>query len=302
MIHRVLVTIALVFATSIVPALAKRGLPEDAPVAAERRYQIATQLYNEHRHADAAREFRVAFELYPTSPKLAYNLARCLERAGESQQAIDAYRTYLKLAPKAADRVEVQGFVTALEDLAQKRLPELLLSSEPEGASVVIDGTAQSEKTPFRLRLAPGAHVIRFTLAQTHETRTVEVAAGRQNAVHVELQAEASPPPPTASGRGWMTWAGAGAAALGVGGVVLGFVEFGAAQDTIDESGELTVDDPGRGQLEDDLGTQQTLMWLGFGAGGALLATGVALILLDDGDDPVALAPTPGGLVLHVRF
>ena len=303
----------LLFAVAAPPALAARGLPPDAPAAAEQRYQIGLGLYRQKRYAEAAREFRVAFELYPKSPKLAYNLGRCLERADKPQGAIEAYRTYLKLAPNAKDRTEVLGFVKALEDVVRKALPELVLSSDPEGAAVAIDGDAVSGKTPLRVRLAPGSHVVRFSLGDARETRTVEVAAGRQNAVHVELPvtvvtpAPSPPPAPDApvSERGptWMTWAGVGALALGVGGGVLGVLQLSAAQDSVDKSGELTGDDPERGQLEDDLQSQQALMWVGFGAGAALLATGATLIVLDlNGDETTALLPAPGGAALRVRF
>ncbi len=94
-----------------------------------------------------------------------------------------------------------------------------------------------------------------------------------------------------------------GALAVGVGGGVLGMLQLSAAQDTIDESATLSKADPARKDLEDDLSSQQTLMWVGFGAGGALLATGTLLIVLDlTGDEQTTLAPTPGGAVLRVRF
>jgi tetratricopeptide (TPR) repeat protein len=66
-------------------------------------------------YAGAAREFKVAQALAPDSAKLAYNLARSLERAGDVPGAIAAYRRYLEVSPQATDREDVTRVLAVLE-------------------------------------------------------------------------------------------------------------------------------------------------------------------------------------------
>ncbi len=107
------------------PALAqKSALPADAPAQAQQRYRIAVELYRDKEYADAAREFRIAFKLYPSSPRLAYNLARCLERSDQPAEAVEIYRRYLELAPKAEDRAQVEGYIAGRPKLACHLAPD----------------------------------------------------------------------------------------------------------------------------------------------------------------------------------
>ncbi|MCA9560913.1 MAG: hypothetical protein KC583_20335, partial [Myxococcales bacterium] len=83
------------------PAAANtRALGAGAPEAAEQRYQIGLQMYRAGRFAEAAREFRVALTMVPDSARLAYNLARSLERSDQLEAAIEHYQLYLRLSPR----------------------------------------------------------------------------------------------------------------------------------------------------------------------------------------------------------
>ena len=100
---------------------------------ARARYKMGVGLFKKGQFADAAREFKVALALEPGSAKLAYNLARSLESAGDLAPAVEAYRTYLKLAPDASDRADVEKVVVALESMADK--PEPAAEPPPEPAA-----------------------------------------------------------------------------------------------------------------------------------------------------------------------
>lgn len=108
----------------LLPSMATaQGLGPDAPAAAQQRYDIGRQLYRDGDYAGAAREFKVALKLHET-PRLAYNLARSLERSDEIHHAIEAYETYLRLAPGAEDAQQVRATIAALREAHPTPEPE----------------------------------------------------------------------------------------------------------------------------------------------------------------------------------
>src|SRR3954454_8996084 len=89
--------------------------PADATTTAAREhYQKGTSFYDLRRSPEAIREFEAAYEL-KNDPALLYNLAQSHRLAGNSDQALYFYRTYLKRVPKVANRAEIEGRITALE-------------------------------------------------------------------------------------------------------------------------------------------------------------------------------------------
>ena len=131
------------------------NLGPGAPPSAEARYQVARQLYLQADYIGAAREFAVAYEMMPASSKLAYNLARSEERAGHLSAAVRAYRDYLRLAPKAADRDEVAAIIAALDKRIEADKPEVVITSDPAGAAVRVDEGKASGQTPMDLTSSP---------------------------------------------------------------------------------------------------------------------------------------------------
>lgn len=110
---RSLLALTVTLATAV--AVAKPpSLEPGAPPLAEQRYQVGRELYAKDDIAGAAREFGTALALFPTSAKLAYNLARCEERLGRLGPAIEHYERYLELSPKAEDAESVRTLVGVL--------------------------------------------------------------------------------------------------------------------------------------------------------------------------------------------
>jgi len=272
---------------------AEPGLGSDAPEAAQRRYSIARGLYAEGRYAEAAAEFDVAFAMLPTSAKLAYNAARCHERAGHLEPAIEAYGAYLRLSPQAPDRVDVEATVAAIRRRLEATLSELVLTTAPAGARITIDDDAPLERpTPVTARLAPGTHRVRFEL-DGHEAsaRTVEVVGGQSNAVHAELEAT--------GGVGWRRVVGWSAIGVGAAGLVVGAAYGASAQDAKDEAAGLEARDWRRhDELSADYEAARPIAWLGLVGGAVFTAAGATLLLWpEDGvaQARIELSPTPGG-------
>ena len=71
---------------------------------------------------------------------------------------------------------------------------DLTIASNPDGASVQLDGQNRSEKTPFTVSaLAPGLHTLIFTKpGYTAVARTIDLAAGANPALSVNLVAAAT--------------------------------------------------------------------------------------------------------------
>lgn len=285
------------------PALGQMGLGNGAPEIAEQRYAAGLDAYHRGDFAGAAREFRVALGFVPDSPRLTYNLARCLERIGDVPGAVEQYRRYLQLAPEADDADAVRTLLASL----QEALPEVSVATIPTGARVFVDGVAEpAGVSPVALRLPPGEHLLRVE-AEGHlaAERTVMVESSTSVVVNLEpvgsapsaVTGPAIQPDPTDWGTvaGW-TAVGTGAASLVVGGVFTAL-----AVSTADEGATPGPDDADRQhRLRDELSDQQTVMWVGYGVGAALTGAGLALLYWTDRGEGAALGVAPGGV--QVRF
>ena len=174
------------------------ALGPDAPAGASQRYEIAKRHYRKGEFALAAGEFKAALAMYP-SAKLAFNWARSAEPAGKIDDAIEAYRRYLQLAPKAKDRAEITNLIPILVERLRESYPEVAVISRPAGAKIYVDGSKAPLKaqTPTTIRLKPGAHTIRLVAAGHHALdRTVQVKEGTPGSVDAELVAVKKAPPP----------------------------------------------------------------------------------------------------------
>ena len=82
----------------------------------QQRYGIGRELYMQGNVAGAAAEFESAFDIFPRSAKLAFNIARCHERLGNNRKAVRFYQKYLELAPAdASDRGDIERLVKAMK-------------------------------------------------------------------------------------------------------------------------------------------------------------------------------------------
>lgn len=253
---------------------------------AEQRYRIGVKLYMDGRYGDAAREFEVALDLYPKSARLAFNLGRAMERAGELHGAVAAYRRYIALEPDAAQRAEVERIIAALSRRLDASRGRLTVRSVPAGARIFLDGRLESAgKTPLALDVDAGVHRVRFDLAaHTPESREVEVTAGRTAELVVSLD--------EAGGR-WRRPVGWAAAGVGAASVATGVVLYALAADAVDEAEGLHGEPDRYETLEGDFDARHTGAWVALGAGAALVAIGATLVVW--GPDEVSVTARPGG-------
>lgn len=166
--------------------------------------------------------------------------------------------------------------------------PELVLTSEPSGAFVYIDG-ALVGRTPVQRRVSDGGHDVRVELDEhVPEQRRITATAGVRDAVHFTL----GPTPARARSRALglaLVITGAAAAAAGVALLVLDArpVLYRCDGELVDGAGEC------RYVYNTDVGGAGLL------AAGALATGGGAVLLRRTGRRGVQAALAPGGLRLN---
>ncbi len=93
------------------PVVAKAPTPE---AAAKAHYGRGTSFYNLGRFSEAQAEYEAAY-LSVQDPPFLFNIAQCQRKMGKDREAIATYRSYLRAAPNAPHRPEVQRHIAELE-------------------------------------------------------------------------------------------------------------------------------------------------------------------------------------------
>jgi hypothetical protein len=174
----------------------------DAKQAAKAFYEEGLKQYNLSHFEKALSSFESAYQSMPDAVFL-FNIGQCHRLMGHTQEALHSYRAYLREAPGAPNRAEVERLRAELEQTLerqrhQQQVPptgtlspgsaqtadaaQLRITSEPPGALVRVDGpdVRPIGTTPLQTELvAPGAHTFYLSLdGYQTATATGTVAAG----------------------------------------------------------------------------------------------------------------------------
>jgi hypothetical protein len=171
-------------------------LADDSGEAA-RQFALGKNLYDQGKYLQARDAFQKAYDQDP-HPSTLFNIARCFENLGNTEEAVARYRKALE-----ASEIDIELRENIERRLADiKRRPvRVFVNSVPAGASVLVGGKAAPEekRTPLVLHLTPGGHLLLlelkgYELAQ----RRVVVESGKEQAIQVQLQKTEQPkcPPP----------------------------------------------------------------------------------------------------------
>lgn len=114
-------------------------------------FRLGTAYYDSGRFAQAAQEFKQAYEL-SKRPELLYNLFLAYRDAGEVANAAAALRQYLSDAPNVEERGKLEARLEALEKLLENQPAQPATSSEPEPAP-----TQQASTEPAPAAQPPAA-------------------------------------------------------------------------------------------------------------------------------------------------
>jgi tetratricopeptide (TPR) repeat protein len=292
--------LVLLCAASAAYGQAVQPLGGGAPELAEQRYVIGYELYRKGKFAEAASEFQTGLDLFPNSSRLAFNLARALERAGRPKDAITAYERYLALAPQAADAPQVRVVVDSLRRRVASARSALRIYSEPAGAEILVDGAVVGP-APVTHTLPPGPHGIIARLpGYSDAAQSVDLPSGEEATLTLTLARIAAPPPApserTPRVLGW-TLLGLGAAALGVG--VWQAAEAAGARSDVEGLPAGARDR--YAALSDDYESSRLWAGVGLGVGAALGGVGGWLVWRPDAAGATA-ALSPSGLTWRSSF
>jgi tetratricopeptide (TPR) repeat protein len=264
---------------------AQAAPPAAEPTEAQREsareaYARGQALFAENKFAEAKSAFEQAYAAVP-NPVVLLPIAESDVRLGNLEAALDTFQRYLSSRPDAPDRAEVEQKVAEL--IATPAT--LVLSSDPSGATIVLDGQETGKVTPAEIEAPRGDHRVELSAAGYQKAVTPLTARiGARHELHVTLQPEppaaAAPellaPRPEADASPttalWITGV-VGAAGL-VTGTVLGFMVLAERSDF---DAQPTADSADRGER------LALFTDVAFGVGAMALLTG-AVIYLTAGD------------------
>jgi tetratricopeptide (TPR) repeat protein len=157
------VTRPAVLVLMLVFAAAAPARADDAATARE-HYQRGTSYYDLGKYPEAIKEFEAAYEI-KNDPALLYNLAQSNRLAGNSEQALHFYRTYLRYVPQAKNRAEIEDRIKQLDQLvaqknANQTTPPSMVPPPGDNAAPPIQTTPPpppSETPPVQMQPPPGA-------------------------------------------------------------------------------------------------------------------------------------------------
>jgi hypothetical protein len=183
------------------PAAAKA---DKKPSAAEKKalaeakahYAAGQNAFKAGSYASALTEFQAADGIKPT-PQAARMIGLCYDRLGKFPDAIAAYDRFLAGAPA---NMATQVDETKAREEAIRKLPgKVHVETDPQGATISVDGTATPSVSPADVEIAPGHHKLSFA-APGHDTveREVDVTFASAQPLSVQLPASAAPPAPVA--------------------------------------------------------------------------------------------------------
>lgn len=87
---------------------------------AMRAYQRGTENYDRAQYESALADFKEAASLY-ASADFQYNIGLCYEKLDKYDEAIRAFRTYLRAKPDASDRPNVESRIADLEERIEQQ-------------------------------------------------------------------------------------------------------------------------------------------------------------------------------------
>lgn len=188
--------------TSVAPNMAPKveldGPEAEAKDRARELFLQGVAQYRAGKFYEAVEIFLQTQRIYPDT-QLSFNVARAYENLGNASAALRYYRDYLRQADRPSDGEEVRERVRRLsQQLALRGVQQLTVLSQPEGATVLLDGRPVGI-TPFTGDTYPGRHRLALALdAHAAQEQILELDAYAPRDVSIVLlpQPKTAPAPP----------------------------------------------------------------------------------------------------------
>ncbi len=191
------ILLALVAAAPALHA-APSSLEEQSAKDAFRR---GNEAYEKKKFADALEHYRKSYDAVPR-PNVLFNIARTKEQLGDYEGAFLDYTRFLQVAEASNKRL--LDARAKIDELAQKALVTVSVTSDPPGAAITADDEGRpAGYTPGEIKLKPGPHALHATREHFEpRDQTITVGLGARPKVHFVLPAlvpvEVFTDPPTA--------------------------------------------------------------------------------------------------------
>ncbi len=314
------------------PAAAKPGDKKAAGAA----FKKGKEAFDKKDYKAAKESFLQADEIMPAATAQ-YYIAKSSEELGELP---DAVKYYEKAIADGKLKDDHQADAKARLEALKKKPAKVKVTSDPPGATIVVDGKPLTEKTPAEIELEPGTHKITLQAAGKKDSeQAVEVVAFTGASLNATLEAapppaedpfakkpepapapaptpEPAPAPAPVDTKKDMTWVyvtgGAAIVALGVG-TFFGLQAM-SSKSKFDDA--ITAGNAPLARDEREKGTRNALISdMGFGIGITLAVTSAVLYFTRPEPEKAAAAksttkmsfapvvsPTSGGLSATVNF
>jgi hypothetical protein len=255
-------------------------------------------------------KFQQAWSVFK-SPAVLYNLARAEQLTGHELEALEHFRLFLRVG---ATDVKITD---AMREKAKQNAAELARKvgqveiEVPASARVTVDGKPLEETPKDPVPVAPGRHTIEATFDGKVRNVSVECVAGSVVKARIEFDTPSAVMEPPAEEREspsaarWIVPTVLGVAGLAGIGVGIGFASKSQSSKTNSEgirraNPGLCTDPPLQScdsykSARDDSKSAATISYVGYIAGGALLAGAVAtFVLWPKSKERMASAPSRG--------
>ena len=199
---RVVATVvALPALLAFTPGVAHGQGGGDDAVAAKAHYATGVRHFDLSEFDEALAEFKEAYRNKP-DPVFLYNIGQCHRKLGHTDEAITFYQSYLRRAPEAKNREEVE-----------RRIAELQALRDAESATITKSSIGEPRPSPL-------SHEAQQKAAAETAARSVPAQA-----VEFGAQDQSVPQPRSAIYKRWWFWTAIGAVAAGTATVAVIMVE-----------------------------------------------------------------------------
>ena len=197
--------------------------------AARQAFSDGSKYYDLNQYSEALEAFKKAYWNYENAVFL-FNIAQCHRALKHKREAIESYRSYLRKAPNAPNRIEVQRIIADLDAaLAQEKS----LASSPPKATILREDKPAS--TPSEANLDPATGIVRAPSSPPNLAPPASAAASPAISSSAPLRSDQP-----LGKRRWF-WGVTGAAIVVVAGVAVGIALAETPRDPAPSVGSLKV-------------------------------------------------------------
>jgi hypothetical protein len=183
--------LGLVLSLSIATPFAAPALAQAPSATADTLLKKGKEQFAKKSYAEARASFSAAYDASPTG-HAAYWAGRASQELHEIEVAADWYGKAM-----AAGKLGPGEDAAARFDALSKEAVTVVFETNPDGATVRIDGKEFAQKTPFYAHLAPGKHQVVVEVGGKSASREVDVVPYKKARVEITVEGAAKAEPPS---------------------------------------------------------------------------------------------------------